>query len=159
MSRFKVIRDTREKKGHGWWFEEEAYCIGTDVTKVDIGDYAIEGMEHLLCIERKESVSEFAGNCGEKRFFRELEKMQTFPHAFLLLEFHWLDIERYPHGSGIPKKMWNSLRIKGKYMERVISTIQIERGVHVIACGDKKRAEEMAYLIMRRVHEQYEKEH
>jgi hypothetical protein len=44
-------------------------------------------------------------------------------------------------------------------MGRVISTIQIERGVHVIACGDKKRAEEMAYLIMRRVHEQYEKEH
>ena len=78
MSRFKIIKDTREKKGHGWWFEEDAYCIGTEVSKVDVGDYAIEGMEHLLCIERKESVSEFAGNCGEKRFHRELEKMATF---------------------------------------------------------------------------------
>ena len=123
MSRFKVIKDTREKKGHGWWFEEDAYCIGTDVSKVDIGDYTIEGMEHILSIERKESVSEFAGNCGEKRFHRELEKLATFPYAFLLFEFNWSDIERYPHGSGIPQKVWPSLRIKGKYMQRVISSI------------------------------------
>tara|TARA_R110000824_G_scaffold113321_1_gene262992 strand:+ start:3143 stop:3622 length:480 start_codon:yes stop_codon:yes gene_type:complete len=159
MSRFKVIKDTREKKGHGWWFEEDAYCIGTEVTKVDIGDYTIEGMEHLLCIERKESVSEFAGNCGEKRFHRELDKMATFPYAFLLFEFNWADIERYPHGSSIPKKMWSSLRIKGKYMQRVISSIQLEHGVHVIACGDQKRAEEMAFLIMRKVYELNETEH
>ena len=159
MSRFKVIKDTREKKGHGWWFEEDAYCIGTEVSKVDVGDYAIEGMEHLLCIERKESVSEFAGNCGEKRFHRELEKMATFPHAFLLFEFNWADIERYPHGSGIPQRAWSSLRIKGKYMQRVISSIQLQHGIHVIACGDKVRAEQIAFLIMRKVHELYEKEH
>ena len=53
MSRFKVIKDTREKKGHGWWFEEDAYCIGTEVSKVDVGDYAIEGMEHLNQIKKK----------------------------------------------------------------------------------------------------------
>jgi|TARA_Y100000310_G_scaffold11745_1_gene12233 hypothetical protein len=159
MSRFKVIRDSREKKGHGWWFEEDAYCIGTEIAKVDIGDYAIEGMEHLLCIERKESVSEFAGNCGEKRFHKELENMSTFPHAFLLLEFNWTDIERYPQGSGIPQKIWRSLRIKGKYMQRVISSIQLEHGVHVVACGDKKRAEEMAFLIMRKVYELHKEKH
>ena len=159
MSRFKVIKDTREKKGHGWWFDESAYCVGTEVTKVDIGDYTIEGLEHVLCIERKESVSEFAGNCGEKRFFRDLEKMATFPHAFLLFEFNWADIERYPHGSGIPKKVWPSLRIKGKYMQRVISSIKIDYGVHVIACGDKRRAEEIAMLIMRKVYEKNEGKH
>ena len=68
MTRFTVIRDTREKEGHGWWFDENAYCIGTEKTKLDIGDYSIKDKEHILCIERKESVSELAGNCGEKRF-------------------------------------------------------------------------------------------
>ena len=121
--RFHVIKDTREKEGHGWWFDENAYCSGTTKAKVDIGDYAIEGLEHVLCIERKESVSEFAGNCVEKRFQRELDKMATFPHAFLLFEFSWLDLERYPAGSSVPQSKWSSLKIKGKYMRRVISSI------------------------------------
>ena len=86
-NKFHIIKDTREKKGHGWWYDENAYCSGTTVAKVDIGDYAIEGMEHVLCIERKESVSEFAGNCSEKRFHAELKKMATFPFAFLIFEF------------------------------------------------------------------------
>ena len=114
MSRFHIIKDTREKEGHGWWYEEDAYCSGTTKKKVEIGDYAVEGMEHLLCIERKESVSEFAGNCGEKRFLKELERMASFPHAFLILEFNWGDIERYPVGSTVPKSKWKSIRIKGK---------------------------------------------
>ena len=95
-------------------------------------------MEHLLCIERKESVSEFAGNCGEKRFLKELERMASFPHAFLILEFNWGDIERYPVGSTVPKSKWKSIRIKGKYMMRIISSARLEHGVHVIACGDSK---------------------
>mgnify|MGYP003137496158 CR=1 FL=1 len=153
MTRFTVIRDTREKKDHGWWFDENAYCAGTLVTKVEIGDYTIQDMEHLLCIERKESVAEFAKNCGEKRFHKELERMSSFQHPFLLLEFGWPEIENYPKGSNIPTARWPSLRIKGKYMLRVISTARLQYGVHVIACGDKKRAEEMAFMIMRKTHE------
>ena len=153
MTRFTVVRDTREKKGHGWWFDENAYCAGTLVTKVEIGDYTIQDMEHLLCIERKESVAEFAKNCGEKRFHKELERMSSFQHPFLLLEFGWHEIENYPKGSSIPTSKWPSLRIKGKYMLRVISTAQLQYGVHIIACGDKKRAEEMAFRIMRKTYE------
>lgn len=81
-NKFHIIKDTREKKGHGWWYDENAYCSGTTVAKVDIGDYAIEGMEHVLCIERKESVSEFAGNCSEKDFTRNLRRWLHFPLHF-----------------------------------------------------------------------------
>jgi hypothetical protein len=49
MSRFTVIRDSREKEGHGWWYDEDAYCIGTEITKLDIGDYSIKDKEHILC--------------------------------------------------------------------------------------------------------------
>tara|TARA_R100001377_G_scaffold85332_2_gene71673 strand:+ start:461 stop:940 length:480 start_codon:yes stop_codon:yes gene_type:complete len=154
-NRFQIIKDTREKKGHGWWYDENAYCSGTTVSKVDIGDYAIEGMEHLLCIERKESVAEFAGNCSEKRFHAELKKMSSFPIAFLIFEFSWADIERYPVGSSVPKYKWNEIKIKGKYMNRVITNARLEHGIHVIACGDKVRAEDTALYIMRKVYELY----
>jgi hypothetical protein len=50
-NKFHIIKDTREKKGHGWWYDENAYCSGTTVAKVDIGDYAIEGMEHVLAYQ------------------------------------------------------------------------------------------------------------
>ena len=79
--------------------------------------------------------------------------MSTFPYAFLILEFSWSDIERYPEGSSVPRSKWSSIKIKGKYINRVISTARLQHGIHVIACGDKKRAEEVAFYIMRKVHE------
>jgi ERCC4-type nuclease len=153
MSRFTVIRDTREKKGHGWWYEEDAYCIGTEVGKVNIGDYTIKDKEHILCIERKESVSEFANNCSEKRFLKQLRAMASFPYAFLLFEFGWDQIDRYPEGSGIPESRWSGIRIKSKYMMRVIASAMIEHDIHVIACGNKMKAEEIAFRIMRHVYD------
>lgn len=154
-SKFTAIRDTREKEGHGWWFDENAYCEGTINTKLDVGDYSIQGLEHLLCIERKKSVSEFAVNCGQKRFHKELDRMTTFQHSFLLFEFSWSDIERYPQGSDIPKPKWKFLKIKHNYMMSIITKAQLEQGIHVIACGDKRRAEEVAFRIMRKAYELY----
>ncbi len=153
MSKFTVIRDTREKEGHGWWYDEDAYCMGTESTKLDIGDYSIKDKEHILCIERKESIAELAGNCGEKRFLRELKAMASFPYAFLLLEFGWGQIDQYPVGSSVPKSKWKDIRIKGKYIMRVLISAQVEHGIHVLACGDKKKAEEIAFRIMRHVND------
>jgi len=153
MARFHVIKDTREKQGHGWWFDESSYCSGTTKAKLNIGDYTIKDMEHILCIERKESVTEFAGNCTEKRFHKELDAMSTFQYKFLIFEFGWSDIERYPAGSGIPPAKWKSIRIKGNYMMRVISSIMIEHGISVIAAGDAPTAEKIAFRIMRKVYE------
>jgi len=152
MAKFTVIRDTREKKGHGWHFGDNAYCEGTEITKLDIGDYSIKGKEDILCIERKESVAELAGNCGEKRFMKELKAMENYPFAFLLLEFNWHDIERYPEGSNVPKGRWKDLRIKGDYIMRVLTSVRLQ-GIQVIACGDKQRAEKTAFRIMRQTNE------
>jgi len=79
--------------------------------------------------------------------------MGSFPHAFLLLEFTWDHIERYPVGTGIPNSKWKDLRIKGQYIMRVLTSAQIEHSIHVMACDDKKRAEEMAFRIMRHVND------
>lgn len=161
MNRFHIIKDTREKDGHGWWFEEDQYCSGTTKAKVNIGDYTIEDMEHLICIERKESITELAGNCSERRFWAEMDKMATFKHKFLILEFNWLDIERYPDNvkfSNDPvkdKQVRSKIRIKGNYIMSVLSTLMVDKGVCVIAAGDSERAQRMAFRIMRSVWDYY----
>ena len=83
---FNIIIDTREQKP--WTF---AGC-DTINRKLDTGDYSIEGLEHLLCIERKNSVSEIANNISESRFKAEILRMNDYLHKFILLEFSLTDV-------------------------------------------------------------------
>jgi len=126
------------------------------VRKLDTGDYSIEGLEHKLCIERKSSVSELAQNVTAKRFKDVLERMRHFSYSFLLLEFSIDDIIKYPYGSEVPRKMWKKLKVKGPFILKVISQIQVKYGIHVVFCGDSDNAKYIANNIMRQVHEQYE---
>ena len=48
---FTVIKDTREQEGY--YFSKYNTCAGMVDRKLDTGDYSIEGMEHLICVERK----------------------------------------------------------------------------------------------------------
>lgn len=148
-NKFTVIRDTREK--NGWYFKETDYCQGMLENKLDTGDYSIEGLEDILCIERKGCVSEIANNIVDKRFDRELQRMAEFKYKFLILEFSVDDILSFPVGSEIPKKAWNKIRISGRFILKRLSEIQIEHGVHVVPCGNSLSAWNMANSIMKRV--------
>ena len=66
---FKIIIDTREQQP--WVFED--YTTANE--KLDTGDYSIEGMEDLLCIERKHSIGEIANNITEPRFKDVISRM------------------------------------------------------------------------------------
>ena len=77
-----IIKDVREKKGWEW---------PNMVRKaLPTGDYTLEGLEDVLAIERKGSVSEYV-DCllGTRKdaFHRELERMEGFAHPFLILDF------------------------------------------------------------------------
>jgi ERCC4-type nuclease len=80
-SDFTIIIDTREQ--HPWAFDNHV----TAKRKLDTGDYSIEGLEDLLCIERKKSASEFANNIVESRFKDLIFRMSNIKYSFLLLEF------------------------------------------------------------------------
>ena len=86
--------------------------------KLDTGDYSIEGMENLICIERKGCVEELAINLGQKKhtFLKEIERMKDFPHKFIILEFNLCDLIDFPENSRIPEKSKSSVKITGKYM-------------------------------------------
>lgn len=144
----RIVRDTREKTGY-WEFEKFEMVNAALKT----GDYTIQGLEDVLCIERKRSVSEVCFNITDDRFKRELERMKDFPYKFIILEFSIDDIMAYPVGSDIPKFRWASLKIKGPFLMSALAQIQVKYGIHVIFAGDKNNAMLMASNIMKRIYD------
>lgn len=117
---YTVWKDSREKPGQGWTFENM-------VTRgLKTGDYTLEGYETLLTIERKGTSGEFANNIVEKRFERELERMSDFKWAYIILEFDLIDVMNFPDNSGIPRKVWPKLRITPKYMLKKLAEYQVK---------------------------------
>lgn len=141
-----ILIDSREK--HPYKFS------GATCTKLDTGDYSIEGYEHLLSIDRKATVSELAGNLTEKRFAAELERMSLIKHSYLLLEFSLDDILKYPVGSDIPRSRWRYLRIKAPFIIAALTKITLS-GVHVIYAGDRDNAIKIITAIFKNCEKMY----
>ena len=152
-NKFTVIRDSREKVNSGWLFDYDSYCEGTVIEKLKTGDYSIEGLEDFICIERKQSIDEFAHNCIEKRWVNCMNRMSKCKHAYLIFEFSWLDIDRYPESAKVPKHVKKKLKIPPKYIRKVIYTARERFNIHVLACGDQRTAEKVAYRILKKAHE------
>lgn len=149
MDNFTIIVDTREQQP--WEF-------GLHVTakkKLDTGDYSIQGLESILAIERKKSVSEIANNITESRFKNVLERMSQIRYPFMLFEFDLDDIYNFPIGSDIPKKLWDKLRISPKYLLKYLTELQLNYGIHILYCGCAENAEKMAVSIMKRVYDKH----
>ncbi len=124
--RYRVIRDTREKVGQGWEFVGSTRCSGTTIRKLDTGDYTLEKLETAFVIERKGSLSEYAGNLFEKRFENELVRLDTFEFPFLVLEFSLEALMRFPEGTGIPKYKWRYLRVTPSLLLKRHQEIQLQ---------------------------------
>jgi len=160
-NKFTVIRDSREKPNFGWTYEEDSHCNGTIIQKVHAGDYTLEGLEDFFCIERKETIQEFARNCIQKeRWSKCMERMGECSHPYLIFEFGWKDIDNYPRSAKVPhyvrkKMMWKSGKPKIP-IALIKSTIEIARekyGIHVLACNDRFYAERVAYRLMKKAYE------
>lgn len=149
---YTIIVDTREQKP--WEFTD----FSTSVAKLDTGDYSIKGLEDILCIERKRSISEIAGNITEKRFEDVLTRMSEYKFPFILLEFGLDDVFNFPIGSDIPKKLWNRIKIKPQFILKNLIEMALIYNINVIYCGNKSNAEEYALAIMNKVYQKYGKQ-
>ena len=148
-SNFTIIVDTREQKP--WDFPDHA----TAIQKLDTGDYSIQGLEHLLCIERKRNVSEIANNITEARFKDVLSRMSKYRFPFILLEFDPQQVLDFPIGSDIPKNVWPKIKISPKYILKWIMEMSLLYNVYVVFCGSKQNAEIYATSIMKKVYDKY----
>jgi ERCC4-type nuclease len=145
---FTIIVDTREQRP--WEFPYHAIAN----RKLDTGDYSIEGLEHILCIERKKGIAELANNMTEKRFKDVIDRMRQFQHAYILIECNYDQMMNYPIGSDVPKKLWSRIKISPGFIIKFITNLSIEHNIHVVFCGCASWAEKTALSIMKRVYEQ-----
>jgi len=143
---FTVIIDTREQQP--WSFANHT----TAHRKLDTGDYSIEGLEHIVCIERKKSSSEFATNIVESRFTDVIMRLSQLKYSFLLLEFDLEDLLIYPIGSTVPKKMWDKVKISPAFLIKNILDLQLQHNIHVVFCGNASNAQKLAEYIFKKIH-------
>jgi ERCC4-type nuclease len=90
-----IIQDTREQKPWVFDIEDKARpdgmrIIGTEVKKIEAGDYTILGLEDKICIEKKSGITELFNNmipsANQERFCREMEKLREIKHKYLIIE-------------------------------------------------------------------------
>ena len=151
MSMYVVIRDTREKSGHGWLFQPNGLCVGTDVRKLHVGDYSIEGLEDIIAIERKESVTELAHNIIEPRWYDVIDRLSKVRHAYFICEFTWTDVVNYPASAKLPAKFKRKLRVPSGLIRKRVYEAR-EKGIHFCFCDGKHKAQELAYRLLRRAY-------
>jgi len=154
---YNVIKDTREQDG--WFFKPFGPCVGMIEQKLDTGDYSIQGLEDKICIERKGCVEELALNLGQgkDRFLREIERMEAFPHKFIVCEFTAEELMKFPKSTRIPIKNKASVKITGRYMIKCLIEFQLHHGVHIVFCGDKYNAFLFVSSVFKRINEHYGK--
>lgn len=152
--KYRVIRDTREKEGKGWHFGPTEKCSGTTIETMRTGDYTLKGYEDYLCIERKGSVVEVAGNLIQPRFYEELERLEEFQFPFLVLEFNMDDLIRYPFGCGLPAHVRRKCKMDGFVLLGKLNEMMLKYKTKVLFVGEKGK--DVASSLFKRVVENYE---
>ena len=146
-----ILKDSREQKGYDWG--EDDFFRGTRIEKIDFGDYSLEGLTHLIFIERKASTSELSQNICEERFKKLLIRARQYKYKYILCEFDYEDILNFPLNSGIPKWQYKKLKVKPAFMNAFISRLSVE-GFQIIFAGNALNAEKFCYSILKYIYKQ-----
>ena len=123
QKKFRIIRDSREKKDNGWDFRASANCLGMEVKKLDVGDYSIEGYEHLIMIERK-SIADLWHTLVQdrERFIRQMERARPVCAKYIIIEGTLKDVM-----DGI---YWS--KVRPEFILSSITSLEVKYGVHVV---------------------------
>lgn len=145
-----IIQDTREK--NPWIFMDDV-----KVEKLKCGDYTTSSLYEILRIERKASTAELYMNLGKKtnkdRFYREIEKLKQFPHAFIVCEFPESYLYSFPEKSGIPQKQVSTLRMSSAYLRKLVH--ELNECIPVVFSNSKRDAEDYFLRLVSDLETQY----
>lgn len=138
---FRIIVDTREQAP--WRFTGiDGLVVPLQTSRsLATGDYSIDGLEHLVTVERK-SVGDFLGSITAERtrFEREMERAKLLDYAAVVVEGGWRDFD-----------------------ERKLATAQgtaiawsMDYGVHFFFADSRRHAEVIAFRILQRFWKRHE---
>jgi ERCC4-type nuclease len=136
-----ILVDSREKKP---LFTSVAT---TRVVNLKTGDYSLEGKEDIVCIERKASPAELAGNVREARFADWVNRLAAIENPYLVCEFSEVDLLNFPKNARIPWRLKRRIRIKGPYIRSKLQDIE-DLGVRLIFAGNAKSARLIIWNIL-----------
>ena len=124
MEPVRVIIDTREQLPYS--FSDRVVAVRSPLAA---GDYSVEGLEHLLAVERK-SLDDFVSSVirDRPRFRRELDKLRDYRAACVVVEASLADVFGHCYHSGAHP---NSV------VGAAISII-VDYGVPVFFCSDRQ---------------------
>jgi hypothetical protein len=156
--KYHIIVDTREKPSHAWHFAPSSWCAGSVSRKLDQGDYAVEGLESVVVVDRKASPSELAGNLTDDRFARELARLSDLvEYPVIVCEFSHAALEAFPEGSDIPRSRRRFVKVKGPFLLRLLTERMIQYPkVHWAFFESPERAREFTRALFKRVVETIE---
>jgi hypothetical protein len=143
LPNYKVIRDSREQDGHGWFFsashsnKRPPKCDGTIIAKLNTGDYSLIGYTDILSIERKADFAELWNNYSSAKrpaFEAEMGRMSYLKHRYIIIESlltpDIMELSPPQFTKGVP----------GKSFVRWLMFLSVKYGVNIIpagACGKK----------------------
>lgn len=153
MKRFEIICDTREKKPFQF-YDRFGNLIECRHQKLNTGDYSLVGLEDLICIERKKTVTELAGNVVSKRFIKELERMKQYKYKYLVLEFSLKNILGYPENQDLPWRIKNKIKVSGEFILTRICQWSLDYEFEILPCDNRFKATNMVFYILNRIFKQ-----
>ena len=157
---FTVVVDSREQLPYEFSGmvgpAGDMLAIPTVVRGLASGDYSIEGMEDQLAVERKSMDDLFSSVTWDRdRFEREIERMNSYRSAFVVIEATWPEIMNpVEHRPG-----WIN-QAEPRSVEGTIVAWSIRYpNVHWWLCGDRRGAECRTFSILRKFWNGTESQH
>lgn len=122
---FKIVIDSREKN------ELLFPGINTVVEKLDTGDYSVSGYTNIITVERKSLGDLFQSvTWGRARFTKELLRMCSFTHKYIIVEASLATIRQgYAYSKVNPEAVIGSL-----------VSFSLDQGIHIIFADNQKQA-------------------
>jgi len=107
--------------------------VPTEWAQLKTGDYAIQGMEDLVTIERK-SMTDLFSTLGQHRdrFEREHQRMAEFKRAVVIIEATWWEMTKFP-----PERS----KLNPKTVFRTALSWHVRYGVPWMTVEDRRLAE------------------
>lgn len=138
-----LYADSREKNPFD--LVDGKLIISQEVKKLDTGDYTcLEFPDDWLCLERKASVSELYGCLTNQRtrFEKEIERMRSYKHKFIVIEAEAQDIldpYSYPWLRKMDsKRAWAQQSVAAKIIRSSLLGWALRDNIHFLFVGSNR---------------------
>ena len=140
MERPVLLVDTREKKPFD--FEGDDSFLEIKHTKLEVGDYTLEGLENIIVIERKNSADELFMNftANRERIKAEFERMSSVKIKILLIEESCEDIFNPYHYYVNKKPNKKNIKMPVAVVAQNLTDLMLLHNVHILFVGGRGKA-------------------